>query len=712
NSRQRDEAASRAARGNDAMLFSRNQTAFSKGATEQQEAWILKYAVGRWLALHSCCGTWRAKCKRFEKMADDDYSDRKDAADSRFTDARESIFKRQNHTLGLSGGFSDFEYAQARDDIFGTRPWLAATPQGPANIKLADKITKSAQRKMNDSNIEPVLLDALKQAADLGTAFVALRWLKDIETSESLEHVAALKSTGEPILNAAGDFITSIEDVPPETDPADLIWQERLIENAIEVQNNVEASLIDFNNIAFEYTADELLLKKTDVYHRFKMGVHDMVAAYDLSPEQRDQLITLCNSEGNETARGHRDETDSRMNNPLPGDTEANPEVWMVEGFIRCNPTGKRTVRLHVVFSPSLNALFRCDYLANITPEGILPIFPVRCFKVPNRITGKGYYERCEDSQHAIDSQYNVITLRNRTAGEVIKGVHLSALSNPSLAERDDSGNLVLSADKVHELGEDKTMTDLFSFAVIPDTNNRSDQLMQQASQMAQQRFGITSASQGEMKGLPESNTATGVRQIMSRGAVLIKWPITQMIKDVTPIVGLAVWFHFSNHDNDESFVWGEGKDAEHVELKSADVKGLKMKVTLTLTQGQNQEKLQNAQVAIGIVTGYASLPEAEKAAPRRVFVQALSSLGFDDADQLIRQSAADPAGIMALLPPDMQPLFQTFLQQQGMLPQDPNAAPAPGGEQAPQTASALPTDPAALPSPAPVAPVTAAATV
>ena len=55
---------------------------------------------------------------------------------------------------------------------------------------------------------------------------------------------------------------------------------------------------------------------------------------------------------------------------------------------------------------------------------------------------------------------------------------------------------------------------------------------LHQMTQMNQMRSGISSASQGELKGVPESNTATGVNQIISRGAVLVKWPIDQMKKD------------------------------------------------------------------------------------------------------------------------------------------------------------------------------------
>jgi len=655
--------------------FGRGTTALSKGMSDIQEMWLLHYACNRWFSLHMALTQWRAKMRRFERMAEDDYSDRRQEPDERSTDAVASIFARQNHTLGLVNGFSDFTYSQARDDIFGTRPWLAATPEGPAADDLADKVTKNAQWKLNQSNIEPTLLDAIRSSIDLGTSFVSLRWIEESETSEDLKTVAIQKSTGEPILGKSGDYISNEADLPDGMDPLDLDWQDRLIENASIVQNNIEASLIDYNNIAFEPTASEMNLRYTDVFHRFKMGVHDLVATYGLSEAQRDQLIAICNSEPNETARTFRDETATRQTDSYKTDSESNPEVWLVEGFMRCDPlkTG-RAARLHLIFSPMLNAMFRCDYLANVTPGGALPVFPVRCFKITNRILGRGYYERYEDANTAIDAQYNAVTLRNRTGSEIIKTFKRSALLDEA-----EGQDMVMSPDKLYELKEDKTIKDLFEFAVIPDANNRAIELLNQMMQMAQMRTGITSAAQGELKGMPQNNTATGVNQMISRGAVLLKWPIDQITDDLTKAVDLAVHFHFANLDEDEAFTWGEGKDSELIELKSEDVQGMKMKVSLTLTRAQNQSKLQNAQAGIGVIQAYSNLPEVEKASPRRVFVQALASLGFDDADNLVRQAVVDPKGIMALLPPNLQPTFNAFLQSQGLAPApasgDPNAA-------------------------------------
>ncbi|WP_035613326.1 hypothetical protein [Haloferula sp. BvORR071] len=89
----------------------------------------------------------------------------------------------------------------------------------------------------------------------------------------------------------------------------------------------------------------------------------------------------------------------------------------------------------------------------------------------------------------------------------------------------------------------------------------------------------------------------------------------------------------------DEVFTWGEGKDAELLEIKAGDVRGLRTNVSLVLTQSQNLQRLEAAKTAIQIALQYVAVPEADKPALRRLFVQALSSMGFNDADRIIRKA-------------------------------------------------------------------------
>ncbi len=494
--------------------------------------WLLEHVAGRWQALHGALADWRNRLGRFERLADENYSDRT-VPDRERSDAPRRIFERQNHSLGLVSGKCDQVFAQAKDDLFGTRPWLSATPQGAEDVELADRITKHSQWKFDQSNLEATLVDALKLAVHLGTAFPKLRWVRE---EEDYEVTHAEVPSGEEVPSAKG------------RQKKKSVWR------TVEVYNNVEAAVLDWKDVAFDPVAPELDLRHTDFLCRFKMGLHDLAAQYGMTAEEKEELLESVRCGGDESAREHRGETEVRHAAGTWQDAEANPVVWLVEGFVRCDPfnTG-RPVRLHVIFSPELHALFRCDYLANVTPGGMLPVFPVRCFKDARRILGRGYWERFEDANDAVDGLYNATTLRNRKGADVFKGYHRGALVNEG-----EGQDVVNHAEKLFELKPDKTIDDLFQFKVMPDASGRSDALLQQMLQMTNLRLGTSSASQGNLTGIPENDTATGSKINAGRAALLDKAQIGQMTADLRAAVEFAVHLNYANLEKDEVFTWGE----------------------------------------------------------------------------------------------------------------------------------------------------------
>jgi len=642
------------------------ETALSKGLSDYQKSWLLNYATDQWRALHGSLSAWRAKLEKFERMADDDYSDRIGRPDPETTDATRSIFSRQNHTLGVTSGFADFLFAQVKEDAFGTRPWIAATPQGPDDNDLADRLSKYAQYKFDQSDIEASYIDALRSACDLGTVFVKERWVKDVETFERAEYVAH-GPDGQPILDpVTGEFVKDPEQLLELGFSDGMVeWRETLVEQTVTTFNNVAADLLDFKDVAFDNLAPYLNLRFTEFFHRFRVGLLDAISFYDLDDERAGSLRNSVNDDHG-VARDHRDENTDYSSAMMSANLDANPQITLVEGFIRVDPFQKgKPKRIHIVFSPELAVLLRSEYLAEDSPDGILPVFPVRCFKYPGRIIGRGYFEKFEDANNAIDAQYNSVTFANRRASVPITGVDRTALD-----DQREGKDIEISPDKIYELAPGRKLAEFLEFLQYPDLSNRSIELLNQMLQMAQMRSGITSAAQGELKGVPSSNTATGTRDIQSRGAVLTKVPVTQMTDDIELAAQFAVFMLCANQDTDETFMWGEGKDAELIELKSAEVRDIKINVALTLTQSQSQNKLEASMAAANLGLQYVSLQEVDKQGQRRLYVQALAALGFNDADKIIREAAVDPLSLLALLPPDMQAMFQQFLAQNGMLPE------------------------------------------
>jgi hypothetical protein len=672
-------------------ILSAGKTPLSKSLNEVQAEWLLNHAVDRWGALHGALSNWRGKLKRFEKMAEDDYSDRKTTApDPNITDASRSIFEKQNNTLGVVSGFCDFVFAQASDDLFGTRPWMQAKPEGANDPNLASLISAHSQWKFNQTNLEEALTDAVKVAINLGLVFVKPRWIKEIETFEESKFVAWRISTDSALLDEAGEFLTEKEAVDEritagEFDGTDIQWQEMLIEQTDEVYNNVACDCLDYEDVAFDAMAPQLDLRYTPFFHRFRMGVLDAISFYELDEDQALSLQGAVAAGRNGNARSHRGEVEAQ---PVNWELDANPEVEIVEGFMRCDPFQKNNPkRLQVVFIPELRIMLSCNYLRGISPSGLLPVFPVRCFKVPRRIMGIGYWERCEDANNAVDIQYNSTTYNDRSARVPIKGFDPSKFKDKKTAK-----DFNQDPDKVFELMPGETLEMGLQFKTIPETNAQSVELLNQMHQLMQMRYGITSAAQGELKGVPGSNTATGVRDLTTRGAVLVKVPIAQITKDIRHPTEYSVHLNYANLDREEAFVWGEGQDAELLKITPGDVQGLRANVSLTMSQSQNVDALEDALGASKALMEYIQIPEPEKTAARRLYIQILRSYGFTDAEKILREAVTDPASLLAMVPPEMQGPLQAAMQAAGMIapPSQPGTE-QPGDSPMPPVSPAIP---------------------
>lgn len=651
--------------------LAKHDTALASQMNDANVRWLTTYLVDRWGILHGDLRSWKAKMAKWERMSESDYTDRIGEKDPNRPDAITDIFSRQNDTLGLTEGFVDYFTAQARNDVFGTRPWLAATPEGKDDPELAEQISRHANWKLNQSNIEPVTRDAIRIAAWGGTAFQKSRWVRDEETIKKKLKVAWSKKRNEAFTDESGEFVQSEEDfVRLELDGNDAEWRDVFVDDTSITFDNACAAVVDYKDIAFDAKAPELDLIYTDVFCQFRMPLLDAVAYYGI-PEDRINDLRSVVGGYDETARDHRDESGTSDKSPAYDETRANPTIKLVEAFARVDVLGNgKPVRIHAIFSPDSHLIFSVDYLANVTPGGLLPIHPLRIHKIPGRIFGTGYFEKYEKLNDSVDQKHNIVSIRAREASVVFKTIQKDALRDPKVRS--------INPEEPQELAPDKRLADLFEFAVAPDIGSGLLNLRDQELQMAQMRSGITSAAQGELKGVPSANTATGTNDIISRGAVLLKDPIDQLSSDIRKMAEFNVHLLYANQDRDETFSWGEGRDLQLLTIKANDVAGLRMNVDLTMVQSQNQKKLEQAQAGIGLVSTYIGMPEPEKPAVRSMFVQALSSVGFRDAEDIIRQAVVDPASLMALVPPDLAPVIEQALIGAGLI------APAPveGGEE------------------------------
>lgn len=615
-----------------------------------QKEWLLQYCIDDFQYLYNLLSDWRMELSKWEMEAKEDFRNRTTQVDHfDGEEPRRSIFELQNDTLNVVGGFADMAFATAREDITGTRPFFTATPEGAEDAMQAEIITKHAHWKMGQTNLTQALNESIRTAVNLGTSLPKSTWRRITETSYRNENVLA-DSSGKPIQTEAGEYFypgdeKDFQEVMPEgakvatirspkdpnlVIPENLQWVETLIEEKELIFDNVQTDCIHFNQFAADPTAPRLDLLETNVYHKFKIGLLDACNRYGIPEDKRDELVHLSSMDSIEVA-----EDDLHYWAKSFAEIEHNPKVQLIEGYLRCDPFNSGSpVRIHVVFSACGTFLFHADYLANVTPGGRLPIFAVPCYRKPRSWQGVGFYERYCKIQEYIDTNFSATGYRNRISSNPV-----TFYDDTRLESDIEEGEKIIEPGKSYRKKPGESMSDIIETFAIPDLDNRTIEMMNIMLQIGQMRTGISAAAQGELSSLPDSNTATGVKSILSRGATLMKWPIGEISAALEEKLNYDVTLLYANQNLDETFTWGEGRNAELLKLDAKAADSLHYHVRMLLTQSSNSEKLETAQAAINIMGQYVDLPEPEKESQRPLFIKAISSLGFENAEDIVRQA-------------------------------------------------------------------------
>lgn len=543
------------------------------------------------------------------------------------------IFDLQNDSLNIVGGFASFMTARAVDDIFGTDPYYALSPEGIEDRALAEDLQKHSEWKLRGSPFKEAALDALDLAMGLGEGVIKVHWHREVDVYE--REAVVMHVDGEPVLTPAGEYVTEedAEGGVAGVEGVDLgggviTWERRAIEQTNVSYNGVKAATMHTKDFLCPLTAQDV--NEADfVGHRFQMRLVEAAGRFGISEELVERL------------RAGDDEPKAERDKPRPdevaehSDALEDPIIEFVECWVKHDPVGDgRLRRIYALVALPLGEIVEMDYMANRTPGGQLPFFVVRAYKVKNRWYGRGYYETYASAQEYIDRQLNRIEYRNRFHSNPAVFVNHSLL-----AEDEDSGDFELRPGRTFLKKPGARMQDIVEAWAFPDLDERTWQLMQFMIQVIQVRSGVTSAAQGEVSSLPSTATATGIESIMQSASVLSRLPMGNIRAGLEKALLYAVKLIYANFDRDEVFTYFEGDDQRARTLEATRVRDLELNVRLLLTRFKQRESLESAQKAMEVHGRYVALPEPEKTSARPLYVQALKGLGFDQADAIIRQA-------------------------------------------------------------------------
>ncbi|TDU64114.1 hypothetical protein EI77_04298 [Prosthecobacter fusiformis] len=658
---------------------------------------LVQWARRQYETYHADLAMWRENRRRYAQEAQDVFAHRTGGEPMDGTGEPRLIFQVQNDSLNFVAGLTEFAAAQAEQDIFGGSPWFAAMPVGKEDPALADVIQKHLQWTFRDGRLSERYCEGITQAACLGEAFTKT-WY-EVETDRHEQELTVLHVNGEPVM-VGEEYVTTDRQAAKVKTKGRRSWKPLYVEKEAVIRHGVETTVLHFNDVAFREDAPELDLRFTNFYNLIELSVTEARVKFHLGREDAVRLALAAGTSGNNVCLAERPATvdnahgrdGTRVEDYGEEEEERlmNTRVRLVEGFVRVDPFGDGEARrLYVVFPPqSEDWLVYADYLGNISPKGELPIKCHVWEKVPNKLYGRGFFAKYAAVQGKVDDLWNQVSYRNRMHSNPVGGFH------PERLERDDDeADLALQPGDMLRLKGEWKLGDVLEFMRMPDLDNRSMELMQTGIQMAQLRSGINAASQGDLAGVPESNTATGIRQIMSRAAVLLKKPVRQLRRSFGRDFSYAVKLFYANYDRDEAFVWGEGENAELMKLTAEKVADLDIDVRMLLTQEQNQTKLEGAKVAVDLFGQWVQMPEVEKVNARPLFLQAIKALEFDQADEIICRPLPTLEDAAELLPKEEQARLKKLLKGE----KKPDEAGQEEGEEALPDEEGLPPELAAM---------------
>jgi len=650
---------------------------------------IVQFAREQWANYKASLSAWRENRRKWEQEAADVFKHRE--LPEFDEEGKPRVFVLKNDSLNVIGALAEFASAQAEQDLFGGEPWFAAVPVGPSDPALADVMQKHLQWLHRDGRLVTTYAQAVTRTTCLGEAFTLTTYEIEMDSFEA--EVDALHLNGKPLL-VDGALVRTVDEAEAYVAAGKLkIPAKATLEWGVAYEKRDEirsqgtvTSVLQYTNVAFREDAPELLLKHTNFYHEVEMPVLEAMRRYKLS--KADALKLAGIAEVRTTVKDEHEETPAKPDSQhdaldevqyIGTDEERllNSRVRLIVGYLRIDPFGTgKSSDICIVMTPDDgdDRLWYANYLANLSPDGKLPVECHRWEAVPDRLYGRGFFAKYAHVQKQVDDLWNQIAYRNAMHANPVTGYDPKQLQN-----EEDETDAKLAPGMTKNLKANAKISDVYQFLAMPDLDDRSMELMNIGIQMVQLRSGITSASQGDMAAVPENNTATGIRQLMSRAAVLLKKPIRGLRRSFSRDFAFNTKLTYANFNRDEAFQWGEGENTELLTLEGDKVKNLDIDVRMLLTQEQNQTKLESAQVAMSAMQQYLAALEPDKASLRPLVLQIIKALEFDQADEIVRQPMLNLESVMQILPPEEQNRVQMLLQSEQMaqtLPAPVNSTP------------------------------------
>lgn len=581
-----------------------------------------------------------------------------------------SIFNLSNVFLPIIPMVVQYFVSKTEDETTAESPYFHFEPVGAATVELATQYNAYYNWKLDVKgkvrrNLQDAQMAIFVQRACILKSVMANDTKVWVDRKSQILHD---KGTNEPVMISGKPIIENEDALTEIQDPAGEPRPDGSFPTRLHLDRD-KTFVVDPAKHEFRPTKDGL--RRRDVIYR---GPRSELIDYDriLAPsdarsfDEADCVMELQDrdffwfkktwldrewlkwealaaeySQGDAAAKTEGDRKE--MSNEALSFDNKNPKRKMIECWLRRDILGwGEPQEIVVYYEEEKRRLVWYEFQSNVCYDGNRPYTTIAVAKGKQRWWGYSIPELVHDIQQSIDRLWNGQFYRQLQVANPPKG------GDPQAVEEEPE-NIEFDPTMFYRTRAGKTINDLIQYAKIPDTDERTQKLLEYLLYLVQLWLGISNIGQGDYSQQPDSNTAEGVRATLHESSKLtrrwIRRVITAMEEHLLKLVQLAMATVEPGSEEEYQFT---ANNLRLIAKMTADqIRNVEINVELVLSQQYSAERAAAIKQALEVQDKYMETPPQLMPMRRALCVELLEELGFKNTDELL------PLPQLPELPPD-----------------------------------------------------------
>ncbi len=304
------------------------------------------------------------------------------------------------------------------------------------------------------------------------------------------------------------------------------------------------------------------------------------------------------------------------------------------------NPSGTNPPQEFVTwYDPESDVIVGYEWQAKVCPDMKRPYTVVAIRKTPNRWWGKSIWEVGKEIFDAIDRHFNGEFYRTLQQANPPKG------GDPTVAEEEPE-DIGFDPVKYWKLKSGHKIDELLGYAKVPDTNQRTQMLVEYLIYWIQLWLGISNLAQGDYQAVNTNTTKYGIQKTLSESSMLgrrwIRRVISAYEEHLTKLVQVAITTLPANAQ--ETFEFSDKNVRLAGELNTAEARSLTVHCSLVMSQDHEEKDIERAKAASGVLENYFEQLNPEvREHMRPLMIEILTDLGYKTAEDMLPITSAIP---------------------------------------------------------------------